>query len=207
MELIVHHTPSNARVTWFYRISEPPRHPQEGVGCAMRYKWPWMDCHAFHVSCECMLKVLQAWDVTHTCGCPPSRQQTTKDLDQAFAGSANHQAIFSEVLDVMQCTSGHIWFATHSTCLVYMDKFLQPWNTINRLKCRPPKQHITQAVGPYFAGSAKPPWHYHDGVYCYIKPPSMDVLSPIPHVLWMHGKGVITLDHNQYNRMPSIQAT
>ena len=59
------------------RVCRIPSHPQGGVEYEMRYKWPWMGCHTFQISCGYMGKVSQAWDVTHTLGCPPSRPQTT----------------------------------------------------------------------------------------------------------------------------------
>ena len=35
----------------------------------------------------------------------------------------------------------------------------------------------------------------------------MNGLPPIPYVLWVHGQGLKTLEHNQYTGMPSIRAT
>jgi len=70
-------------------ICKPPSHLQGGVRCDTRYQWPWMDCHTLHMSWGCIGRVSQALDVTHTCGCPPSRPQTTKSMGQDSAGFAN----------------------------------------------------------------------------------------------------------------------
>ena len=35
----------------------------------------------------------------------------------------------------------------------------------------------------------------------------MDALPPTPHVLWVHGQGLTTTEHNQYNGIPSIHVT
>jgi hypothetical protein len=79
------------------RVCIIPRHPHGGVGCDVRYKWTWMCCHTFQISCGYTRKVSQAWDVTHTLGCPPSMSLTTKAMGQDFAGFANHQTIPREV--------------------------------------------------------------------------------------------------------------
>ena len=38
------------------------------------------------------------------------------------------------------------------------------------------------------------------------EPHTMDMLSPIPYVLWVHGQGLTNLKHNQYIGVLSIQA-
>ena len=39
------------------------------------------------------------------------------------------------------------------------------------------------------------------------EPHAMDILSGIPYVIWVHGKGLTSLKHNQYTGVLSIQAT
>ena len=100
-------------------ICKPPSHPHGGVRCdTTMYKWPCMVCHILHMSCGCMGKTLQAWDVTHTCGCPPSRPQTTKSMGLDFVGFANHQAIPREVWYVIRGPSDHGWVTIYFTYLV-----------------------------------------------------------------------------------------
>ena len=97
------------------RVCRIPSHPHGGVGYDMRYKWTWMGCHIFQISCGCIGKVSQAWDVTHTLGCPPSRPQTTNTMGQYFAGFADHQTIHRDVwvLIWLWCIGGNGWVATH----------------------------------------------------------------------------------------------
>ena len=57
----------------FCRICKAPSHSQESMGCDVRYKWSCMGFHSFHISCGYTRKVIQAWDTTHTCGCPQAR--------------------------------------------------------------------------------------------------------------------------------------
>ena len=90
----------------FCRICKPPSHPDGGEECDARCKWPWMGCHSFDMSCRYMGKILQAWNIPHTCGYPQSRTMTTKVVDEGFTGSANHHAIPSDVLNVMKGTGG-----------------------------------------------------------------------------------------------------
>ena len=76
----------------FYTICKPQSHPQGCVYYDMRYQWLYMGCHPLQMTCGCIGKVSQAWDVTHTWGCPPSRPQTTKTVGQDSTGYTNHQA-------------------------------------------------------------------------------------------------------------------
>ena len=48
----------------------------------------WVDKHFTCIVDACMGKVLQAWDITHTHGCPPSRPQTSQDVGPGLSGSA-----------------------------------------------------------------------------------------------------------------------
>ena len=155
----------------------------------------------------CMETVSHAWGVTHTRVSPLSRPQTTKAVGQNFVGSETNQSIPMEVFDVIQGASCHGSIVTHSTCYRCMDKFWQPWNTINTLGCLSSKQHNTQTVGPDSVKSVKPPCHPHGGVCCYMKRYDIEVLPPILHVLLAHVQGLTSLWHNQYADMPSIQAT
>ena len=79
------------------RVCRIPSHPHGGVGYDMRYKWTWMGCHIFQISCGCIGKVSQAWDVTYTLGCHPSRPQTTNTIGHYLAGFADHQTISRDV--------------------------------------------------------------------------------------------------------------
>ena len=69
--------------SWIYK---PPSHHHGGVEYDTMYKWLWIGCHPFHMSCGCMGKVLKAWGVTYTHRCPTPRPQTTKAVGQDFAG-------------------------------------------------------------------------------------------------------------------------
>ena len=62
-------------------------------------------------------------------------------------------------------------------------------------------------MGPDLAGYTKPPCHHHGGVCCYMKPHVMNMLPPTPYVLWVHGRGLTSLVHNQCTEMLSNQAT
>ena len=68
--------------------------------------------------------------------------------------------------------------------------------------CRPPKQQSTKLWNQILRDLQihHPP--HHDGVYFFLKPQAMEVLSPIPCVFWL-----TYLGHNQCARMPSNQST
>ena len=70
----------------FSRIYKPPI-PPWGLGYDIRYQWPYICCQPFQMACGCLGNVLQAWDITHTWGCHPSRPQSTKDVVQDFTQS------------------------------------------------------------------------------------------------------------------------
>ena len=74
------------------------------------------------------------------------------------------------------------------------------------LRCHPTKLQSTQAMEPDLTGYAKQPCHHHVGVCCYLKPHVMDMLPPIPYVLWVHGQGLTSLGHNQCTEMLSNPA-
>ena len=89
-----------------------------GVGFDVRYKWTWMSCCTFHISCECMGKISKVWDVTYMPGSYSSRPQTSEVIVQDFAGPANHQAILRYVWVLIRGISGHGHVATLFTFLV-----------------------------------------------------------------------------------------
>ena len=136
---MVIHTPSKASVLIFCRIYGPSHHPQGSVGWDMMYKWPWMGCHIFHMSCGDVRMVSHAWDVTYTQRRPPSRPHITKDVGQSFAGFANHYANPFHMSCGYVRTVSHVWDVTYT-------------------QRRPPSRpHITKDVGQSFAGFAN---HY-----------------------------------------------
>ena len=63
-----------------------------------------------------------------------------------------------------------------------------------------------QSYRPRFCRICKlpshPTWRYWIGHNVQVV---MNGFPPIPHILWVHGQDLTILEHNQYDRIPSIQ--
>ena len=96
----------------------------------------------------------------------------------------------------------------HMFC-VYTAKVWHAWGIINTLGSCSSKPQSTQAVGPDLVRTTKPPSHpqYWIDMLLSKEPHTMDVLSSIPRVSWVHEQGLKSLEYNQYKGMPSIQDT
>ena len=55
-----------------------PSHPQVGLCCYMKNNMLWMGCHSFHMSYECIIKVLQAWDIINIMWSGSFKPQSTQ---------------------------------------------------------------------------------------------------------------------------------
>ena len=90
-------------------------------------------------------------------------------------------------------------------CIRKVCQALYPINTLGSCSSKP---QSTQAVGPDLVRTAnRPPSHPQIGILLGGKPQAMDVLPPIPHVLWVHKQGLTIMGHNQYTGILIIQAS
>ena len=107
-----------------------------------------------------------------------------------------------QVMDVLT-QAFHIFYT-------FMGKFEQAWKESRHRGDVHPGPQSTQAVGvrPDLVRTTRQPCHPQVGVSCYMKKKGHDMLSPIPHILWVHGQGLTRLGYSRYtSRITIIQAS
>ena len=162
-----------------------------------------MGCHPFHMFCGCIVKVWQKWDIINTMGSCLSKPQSTQAV-----------GLHWELQNTTRPSSGlcMLWiekqWAMDGLWCIPCVSWVHVGQGMTRLK---PNQYTGvvsiqaseyPSCGTRFGENCKTVMTSSD--WCMLlhdEQHAMNGLSPIPHVLWVHGQTLTSMGHNQYTRV------